>query len=297
VAGLWGVTPPPLMPAGNWVRQTERLEFSFTVLRPRAANTVAVKYEYTTEADYVRLESRTAISGTVAAANETEAQAAIARVRPAGVKVLASSYKASRQKVYNIVGNTSDDVPNPDPESGKPGFLTEYTFSEQWSTPLAGDGALIEATLEEEFTFSGPNFQTHLTAFGRPVYQLCGYTPGQWRVRASATSSSETAARDWLKKAWRQAWPTWDEVNSALTGSSMGTTSGDRWVRKNAGGVVIGFRGAPRVTITPEWSLYPGTPVARTNGVNTSNVRLWKVSLEFTETILNVDPSPEGWTA
>ncbi|MHB1310322.1 MAG: hypothetical protein ACYC23_24915, partial [Limisphaerales bacterium] len=204
-------TAPPLLGSG-YVRQTERLEFSFRVFRQRAAGTVAVKYSSNTETDYLTLEVNTSIGGTVQAATRAEAESAVALLRPGGVTVLSRSYTTDRMKYLGAVVGSGDDAPTPDAESGEPGTLTEFTFRERWVSRVTGDNALLECSVSEDFQHSGPNFVTHATAFGRPVVQQCGYTPATLAVTASALSASEAAATAWVKDQW--AW----RVSDSLVG-------------------------------------------------------------------------------
>ncbi|MHB1308779.1 MAG: hypothetical protein ACYC23_17005, partial [Limisphaerales bacterium] len=66
----------------------------------------------------------------------------------------------------------------------------------------------------------------------------------------------------------------------------------DRWLRKDGFGNVLGYRSAPRIRTAPEFIARQTTPTAR--GVS-ANAKVWRVTLEWSETLIGVDPAPETW--
>ncbi|MHB9007777.1 MAG: hypothetical protein ACYDC1_12680 [Limisphaerales bacterium] len=63
-------------------------------------------------------------------------------------------------------------------------------------------------------------------------------------------------------------------------------------MRNDGSGNVLGYRSAPRIRTVPEFIARQSTPTARGVG---ANAKVWRVTLEWSETLLGVDPAPETW--
>lgn len=277
------ITPPTL--GASYVRQFTGLRFTLTILRAKPTTRVAVRYETTTEADYVNLVVRTSLRGRVAAADKTTALAVVTLITPAGVTLLQTRMVEEYGKLYYDWANPSDDVPSS-------AQLISFTFERSWSAPLTGDNALVELSVEDAFQHSGPNWVTQPTAFGRPVVQMCGYTPAKRRWSASATSVSEAAAMAWVKAQWKLLLSSALDGATALNAAAVSGSSTYRWVRRDTEGNVLGYLSAPRMSTRAVWLPRSTSPVARGTG---ANPQLWRVTMEAEEILPTADATPEAW--
>jgi len=146
------------------------------------------------------------------------------------------------------------------------GFLVKMDFSCTYVRRLEGEDALIEVELSDEYEHSGPRLVARPTAFGRDVVQTCGIQSGRRTIRASATAVLESTAVAWVKQQYNLAF-------SPAIGAAPSTR----------------YRQPPRLSTTPNFALLETSPTARGD---TTNVAVWKASLESSEILPNFDFVP-----
>ena len=255
-------TPPALLGAG-YARQWEGFQFSFAVFRPKAAGSVALRYEQEVETDYVRRTVTTRYAGTVWANTEADADTCINGLLPAGTSWLSRERRAEHGKFWARITDANTAIPNPDPETGKPGYLYQVGFSASCVARLTGINCLIEVELTDEYEHSGPRLVVHPTAFGRDVVQVCGYVSGRRTIRGSAVATTEAIAVEWCRTQWDLAFC-----------AQIGMVPSTR------------YRHPPRFAVRSTWVPLQASPTARGVG---ANVAAYQASFDYSDILPDFD--------
>jgi hypothetical protein len=263
-------TPPASLGAG-YVRHWEGFQFSYAVFRPKAAGSVALRYEQEVQTDYVRRTVNTRFSGTVWANTEADADTCINGLLPAGTSWFTRDRRAERGKFWaRLLGcgqaritDANTAIPKPDPEEGKPGYLYQVSFSASCGARLGGSNCLIEVELTDEYEHSGPRLVVHPTAFGRDVVQVCGYQSGRRTIRGSAVATTEATALDWCRTQWDLAFS-----------PQIGTAPATR------------YRHPPRFAVRPTWVPLQSSRSARGDA---ATVAAYQASFDYTEVLPDFD--------
>lgn len=223
---------PTLLGAG-YARQWLKLEFSFTVHKPRTGTSVAMRYDLQVAKDYANNEIITTIDGgTIWAATR-----AIAETYLAG---FLEQMSIEGELLTERTGISYERYPGHS-SSSTPGdtgvdTLIGFQFSVSYSKPLTTDQQILECELEEAVECSGNRLVVQPTATSDDVlqgaYGECGYHSGTRTLTVSCKATNETAAVAWISKQ-RLYYP--DLLPESLTSS--------------------GWRGthAPKITFRPEF--------------------------------------------
>ncbi len=204
-ATTMGVVPqfPPLPPFGGgsfisggggddtYITQELRLDFGFSVYRPKATGTLAYRYAISTSRDFLNLITNTRVEGSVFAVSDTAAAAgAAALVATLNVgKLVQSSTRVDRQFV-----------------SGSTDVFTKMDFEYAFTDRLTGIAGVLEMRLTESVNFSGPRWVEQAIprneggTGGISIMQDSGVTPGHRVIRGSVTAADVVVARSWARR-------------------------------------------------------------------------------------------------
>jgi len=215
-AGSWGVTvnsgevkdnsPEPASPwitnptrlDDDYARQWLRLEFSFSLHRPKAAGQAAVtmRYEFSVAKDFLTREKVTTLRGSVWASDGPFPLSQI----PDGASLYLDTFlsslnlgqraqserTASRERV--TLGGQPKDV-----------FLV-LNFTETYHDSLSGPAAILRCEINEEIECSGLRIVVQPTAADNDVFQRCGKQSGRRILSGSVTATDETTALAYIKR-------------------------------------------------------------------------------------------------
>jgi hypothetical protein len=190
--------------AGNYNTQETRLEFGFTMYTPKGAGQYAYRYGMSVSSDYLTLEQSVHLRGSVFAASEVLARAAldglISTVIASGSAVIRSERNTDYQYTKDISDNT--------------GLFVKYDFDETYVTRLVGQSGLLEMRVSEEVQYSGVRWALQQVprntdgTGGVTIPQDAGEQEGGRVVRGTVTAPTRAAAEAWAKQ--QQAFLTGD---------------------------------------------------------------------------------------
>lgn len=170
-------------------RQDERFAFSFQVLRPKTATSMA--YTIEPHSDLQTLELKTVVRGTIRAVSKDVANAFLDSFL-AGLgnlgKKLDSNRPAEYQRGPSVDGKTTPEI-----------FVALH-FTETYVALLTGVTGILECEVSEQVQYSGDRIVEKPIPDGVSILQKAGIVPGRRVVTARALATTETAALTWVKK-------------------------------------------------------------------------------------------------
>lgn len=245
--------------AADTARHWLRFEFRLGLFRPKPAGTAAIRYDLRIAVNYLTLERRTELNGTVWADVQASADTAIASLGSSFGTLIESQSTATRLADLGAVAGGSDDRPASPPEVGAVGYAVSFGFNRVYTSTLTGVASIVECSLTEDVEHSGTRYVVRPSAFGRDTVQACGYKSGSRTVRAMARAASESVARTW-----------------AVAWADLPFYQGNPSTR---------YKDPQRITSTPTFPPLASGTWTRGSG----NARLYEVTVESRETLPDHD--------
>jgi hypothetical protein len=181
-----------VLPA-NYDTLETRLEFNLALHTAKTAGNYAIRYAVQTNSNYLSLELRTVVNGSVFADTELNAKAQL-DLFLASLTGLGSHFESQRTVDYDHVVS----------QSGTPFFL-KLDFTETFSKTLTGVSSIIECEVKQELEYSGVRWvmqaipRDSLGAGGYSIPQDCGITEGRRTISGYASCAVLETALVWCR--------------------------------------------------------------------------------------------------
>jgi len=175
--------------------QFVRMDFNFSVFQAKGSTTVNYRYGMSVSNDWLQLEQRTQIRGSIFAVSSAAASAAQTALVNGLVPAGAALVRSDSGQDYEYTS-----------ASGVTAFL-KYDFTVEYVGRITGQAGLLEMKLTESVTYSGTRWIEHpLPRYGDgtggvSIVQDGGQTCGKREVRGSVSAPTLAAAQNW---AWQQ---------------------------------------------------------------------------------------------
>ena len=238
---------------GGFEMMPLRLDFSFSVFKPKATGIFTIRYAIEVEVDYITLKSTTTVTGKFLGAPAILAAAASQAV---GNKLdeFLSAFRfgklvnTRRKQDHEKVGTSTDE-------------LLALDFSNTYQGTVTPQNQILQCELNEEIVYSGIRWQIQPTPDGESVPQNCGTEHASRTVSGTVVAATEPAAMAWVKKQRALPFP------AGTGGGAM---------------PAVRFEAPPR--IQRNWEFLPiSDGYVRGTGTNAAFVR---VSFTFQETLV-----------
>lgn len=180
--------------APNATTQFLRLDFNFTVFLSKQSSTVNYKYAMSVSNDWLNLEQRTSIRGSVYAASASAATVAsatlIAGLAPNGASLVRSDSNEDHEYTSASTVNA---------------FL-KYDFTAEYVGRITGQTGLLEMRVTESVTYSGTRWieqplpRNANGTGGVSIIQDGGQTAGRRTVRGAVSAPTLAGAQGWARQ-------------------------------------------------------------------------------------------------
>jgi hypothetical protein len=188
------------------VTQFVRRDFSLSCHLPKPENSVAIRYGIDTARNYASLEQMITVEGSVFAASETMAKAAMQALLDGQQFGSPVTERFHQDREYA-----------PSPLLADANAFLKFDFNVSYAQRLTGVTGVLECAVTESVTYSGTRWvaqplpRTAPGVGGISIVQDCGVEPGRRSVRGSVTAATYAAAKAWA-----------DAQRSLLTGDIDG---------------------------------------------------------------------------
>lgn len=244
-----------VLPAGtfNFTSQPQRLEFSFTVVRDKAAGRVTGRYSLSVQRDFRNRKRLARLRGTLVAGSRAAAEAFLTQL----AAPLGALMESSRDEEHEFAPGVDQWV--------------KLEFEDAYEGVLTEQSGLIEMRLTESVTYSGTRWAVQPVPFatngggGVSIPQAAGLTEGSRQIRGTVSAATLAIALSW---AYRH--------RKLLTGDRDGTFC------PQPEQLETDYEFAPRVDGIAEDGVAGAGSVA--------NVQIYRVNFTFAELLPNYLP-------
>lgn len=199
-------TPPltrgPLNPTPitGHARLWNKLDFSFSIHRPKASGIYALRYEFTVAADFQSREKTSTVSGTIWALSEVSTEFFLTAWMDnysSGLN-LGNRINTRRSKSFDKYPASAGAKFASRGSDGS--VFTAMTFEDTFVDQLDDSNQVIKSSIRETVKCSGTRNVIQPTAIDYDVLQQCGIQSGVRTISGSVTGTNESVCWSWINK-------------------------------------------------------------------------------------------------